>query len=496
MPRRRRRAPKRQDSAVDPIPLAPGPPATPWAFVSDASVECGRANEPETYYEWLRKTDQCKQLPLSSQLSSFFEPDSGRSRALSTELIDDLREIAYCPSRITCTCTPGTLIHPSSNAASARLLSDHPWPFDLHKEGTVQGWVGKRLLEYYWHHTWPSPVVEFPPAAGSAPAVERKVKSNVFGPLLHPSRTAVHQGLTLTLLRHAPPSTNRRPNQRNRWLRYMFRGSEPLPPLNQFPPLNSALGTMVFDGDFDEEAALALWGNFERCDVRLSAAKGWAESDYSPPAHLADDEHITLKGINGVTVAFLALVDWEHRKVFWSSWKTQGIVLADLMRHGAGWLLFRHPDPLHMPMSTQLFFQPLDLSDINEGAIIWTFIRNWFPIDPASRYPLPRHVVRERAMLLFRVWASRYSSSTSIEDSLPPHINILRDISPAWYETFDWRNEDEQRLFTMSCGWAFGVGAALVIETYARQAADAADGAAHKMKLQVSVFFRSLFRAA
>lgn len=393
--------------------------------------------------------------------------------------IDGLREIAFCPSLITCTCPGGTMIHPTCKLGTARLHADREWLFDLKTPGALQDWVWRRLLEYYWYHIWPSPSAVFPSPSTASGEV---TPSNVLGPLHHPSRTAVHQGLVLTLLGHAPPKRNPRLHLRTKWLEYLYLGETPQLDDDRFPPLNGAVGTMVLSHAFDEEAALALWGIFERCNVRLSTCAGWAASGFTPPR--AVDDEITLRSVNGVTVVFLSLVAWEHRKVFCSNWTLQGIILDDLLRHGLGWLMFQHRDPFSLSVSTRLFFQPLHLGDINEGAIMWSSIFAWLPADPHSSFPASQRQVRLRAILLFRTWATRYN------DSLP-YLNVLRLISPAWYEKFDWRDLEGQReRFAVSCGWALGTGVALVVEQFERLSSVSG------LKAQVAPFFREYFSVA
>lgn len=450
----------------------------------------------ECFYDWLERTSKCKDLPLCDELAKFF--DASRVGDISMKFIDDMREIAFCPSQTPCTCAKGAGSHPSCAASDARLLLNHNWAWDLRRSEMIQGWVWKRLLEYYWEHKWTYPWAQFP-RPGSTASELAESKSNILGPMYHPSRTAVHQGLTLTLIRHDPPSKNPRKTLRNKWLRYLYRGDEAWPDPEHFPRLSGAVGTMVYDLDFDEDAALALWGNFEKCYVELSAPEGWAASDYSPPAALGDRAPVKLKRVNGVTVAFLTVVCWEYRKVFCSSWKLQGIILADLLKNKAGWLLFQHPDPQSMSISTRLFFQQLEPRDINEGAIMWYALRGWFPVDPTSTFPAPRQVVFNRTILLLRVWATRYTSdgSSALDAGLPRYLNVLRDMSPAWYEDFDWRIDDEQDMFAVCCGWALGTGIALVAEELERRARGQRTLApAPQLKHQVSEYFREYFRVA
>lgn len=452
--------------------------------------------DAECYYQWLKNTDTCKGTSLCWELDKFFA--ASRRSELSMSFLDDLREIAFCPSLITCTCSGGTLIHPNCRPAIGRLHASHEWSFDLSRPGALQDWTWRRLLEYYWHHAWPSPEANFPPLSTSATT---SFKSNVLGPLHHPSRTAVHQGLTLTLLRHAPPKSNPRSQLRNKWIRYLCRGADSLPAVDQFPPFSPAVGTMVLDNQFDEEAALGLWGIFERCDIDICPCAGWAASGFSAPGTIADDETVSLRSINGVTVVFLSLVflslvAWEHRKVFCQSWRLQGIILSDLLRHGVGWLLFQHRDSYSMSISTQLFFQPLDLRDTNEGALMWSSVFEWLPPDPGDVFPSTWSEGRARALLLFRTWATRYATKGPIQDSLPRYLNVLRDMSPAWYEDFDWQVHDAHVRFTSSCGLALGTGVALVVERFEQMlGSDLPDGV-HTLRAQVADFFREYFDTA
>lgn len=455
------------------------------------------ADMAEEFFIWLLDVDPCSKKHYVSDLLEFCNAPPSR---LSPQVITDLDALhsrtlhlkarngvwaAGQSIEVTCRCQPRKTMIKRDVPNIPRDVSGHLypesnaegyWPFDYDPQSeanrsNILQWVLKRLAEYIWHHTAPHPYATFPSAKSIAtsrswarllPAGLLPDK-HVFGmsvPILHLQRPiSFHGGPMVRLLKYSKPDRMEMTDLRYRWLSYLYRGPIPDGRCHDFPPLTCSIITMFLGPQLDATAAQHLWGVYKKCDIEVSRREGWIEAGYTPPCSLRDRKPCLLQGINGITVAFCAAPPSRINLFIFP--EVMDVILSDLLRNGAIWLLCNKRESLK------------DLLELCLGRVYFTATNS----DTCSLNAALPSVCR-RVSLIFKAWLHRPIAPYSLLSTPLSFQEILQDIGALGDRNIEvptstriqvfagsmvlnaWR---EQRTETMECQWrtyhvaAFGI---------------------------------------
>lgn len=360
------------------FPGSEGFPETPWFTISTGDSHL-------KFLEWLRDLDPCRNdnvVDLILQCRPSGPPPvwaeaARRLRHMAAELDGTRRELP-----VTCACDPACgarPIRPMPEGVGCQL-SFGPgrstwstldgWAFDAtcYAWPAVLAWMAVRIDEFAWHHALQHRRAEFPPEIGPAdpPAFgpvpwdwDWRTPSAQPGSSSEPTPSAAtpsgaEAGLVIQLLGHEWPEPVADMPLRRKWLSYLHRETPPEYKVMDFPPLSCSLLTIMDAPGFGEDAAMALWGTYLQCEIRVTPLGGWAACGLERGKELADDEPLWLKGINGVTIAFLALPTLAARRKLLQMWRPCDLTLQDLERCQVLWLLPQSVGPPSRRSSTDI----------------------------------------------------------------------------------------------------------------------------------------------
>lgn len=289
--------------------------------------------------------------------------------------------------------TPFILTPELDQSAVGRLFPHHEWPFDHQGGPGLVHWVARRLQEHYNHHHWISSRAQFPlPGQQERDHTQDAPRStNAFDPRVRESTDEV-SAPWIRLIRYQLPEGDPPTNLMAKWLPYLYRGPVPEGAYRRFPPLNCALMTMLSEPEWRETATLQLFGTFDQCDVEilvnysadhLSSGTDRASSDRPElKVHL-------LKGISGLTVLFLSLVEPIPVIDLLTSLNSGGPVVTDLLRCFGTPML-----PEDRPLKRASILSP------TSRALVRLCRSSFLSTSPARRFS-------HRIMQLMQIWLSR-----------------------------------------------------------------------------------------
>ncbi|EKD00014.1 hypothetical protein A1Q2_05672 [Trichosporon asahii var. asahii CBS 8904] len=269
------------------------------------------------------------------------------------------------------------------SSGTCKLSDSYSWPFDLLNSDRALWWVINRLREASTLEGLPAHAssANFPSRSSAVPTHESERASTHFGPFNDIGISLALQSCDM------PPVNVARLTvvQRAKWLHYIHRRSGPLP-LSDFPSLTHVVATMVEHYDFTDEIAMVVYGVFESCNINIVVHHDRIPSfTGAPSTHLHDVSSVrngvTLEGINGTTVLFLACLVLQEAKAIQKLLDmevTGPVILRDMANCGLGWVI-----------------QPRDAQDI---------ISNWLERDEIPRdttAPCPR------LSLFLTAWVTR-----------------------------------------------------------------------------------------
>lgn len=288
----------------------------------------------EFFFDWLQLIDTCLNVPVTPRIAQLLcrdgklrrgEPPPGAANILGDlyMLDNDLdvgeNRVCGCPMCLEAL-SAGPLPMPYSGpavfspvppvAAVGQLFPHRDWPFDHHpnRGGSILLWVAERLEDYLRNSYWASPCAVFPAPTRSLPPLFAEAKeslqglpeSNVYRPDGIGFASGRETGPWLRLL-HCAPLHEPMTAEGLRWLPYLLRAPIEEDCLVRFPPLTSALHTFTSCREFYDGAAMSLFGAFKTCDVEFGLP-------YVVPPWSACRHSVTYRGINGITVCFLAML--------------------------------------------------------------------------------------------------------------------------------------------------------------------------------------------
>lgn len=254
-------------------------------------------------------------------------------------------------------------------------------------------WVARRLQEHYNQHHWVSASAQFPLPGQQGPDHTQDAlrSTNAFDPRVRESTDEV-SAPWIRLIRYQLPEGDPPTNLMAKWLPYLYRGPVPEGAYRQFPPLNCALTTMLSEPEWRETATLQLFGTFDECDVEILATNSGDHISSSTDNVRSDRRAVNvhlLKGISGVTVLFLSLVDSPPVIDLLASLNSGGPVVTDLLRCFGTPML-----PEDRPLKRGSILSP------TSRALVRLCRSSFLSTSPARRFS-------HRIMQLMQMWLSR-----------------------------------------------------------------------------------------
>lgn len=314
---------------------------------------------------------------------------------------------AHCVAAVVELCPP--------TGATGTLFPDRDWAFDCSDGQHIMRWMSYRLSEYLYHKLWYAPCAEFP-----KPSTRSKHVTKVFKKLGAPSDSDTFDPREhgngkpwIKLIRCGPRrGGSGNSSLRSKWLQYLYRGQLPADYLQRFPPLNTAVQSMLRHVDWDEDAALEVFGTFEDCDVELCGVRD-SDPGTSMQGRGSQTETVVVRGINGLTVLFLSHAPWVIGRLsagLLGNWRIGSVILEDLRNH------FTSP-PLWdiWPEKAQ------DPTELLSNALNLTFI-----IASKPRVPFTTERLCDRVSKLIQLWLSRQRTQVLLEKEPLPLVDILK----------------------------------------------------------------------
>lgn len=287
----------------------------------------------------------------------------------------------------------------------------------------------KRLKEFHDHHNWCAPQGLFPaPFTRSRRLTKAVIKfrstpaSNVFDPRRRARRETQNWKPWLKLVYCEAPRA--KPSAlRLKWLSYLYQQPLPTDALKRFPPLNSALMTMTSEPDWDEAAAIELFGCFTRCDVEVLDNGG---SDGGVAQDSVRFEAHPVRGVNGLTVVFLAHFLRHLTPVSYTllgTWKAGMVIVRDILNSPGAHVLMED-------RSEDTSDNGLVIPEVcrHRGWLMKGALVDLLSLASENHVPFTLESLCERVSQLMQAWACRRRIQQLLDVKPLPLLDILKEV--------------------------------------------------------------------
>lgn len=373
--------------------------------------------------QWLEGLVPCL---MCEPVEKYFKRLSSISIPNLVKIITDFEKTGKRPSS-SCECASGssgssnTATPTSLPLATCRLLDETVWAYDHVVESThALTWIKNRWLEKHCENTlcagwkkyvdeasnklWALSYGQFLPWA-IFPFYHTCAKNyTVFGPSRAPSGL---NGAVITLKRRQQSNPGSGEEDHGPWIFYLHRPSLTLP-VECGAPLTAAIGVMVLEPTFQDMDAKRLFACHTGCEVDIVAAEDWTNVGFAPPPGVKGTKEVCLKGLNGVSVLYLACcvlrMDDACAKLLQMK-ETGNMVLNDMIKRNFVGVL-----EVHAPVCLEAL-----VSSAMQVSTEWCF-----------------QTLCQRFSLWFRVWTNRPKAERLLRQS-PLDLNRLtKDLLALW----------------------------------------------------------------
>lgn len=325
------------------------------------------------------------------------------------------------------------------SGAKGTLTSERNWPYDFtpecgesahrHQEGGILRWMALRLEEHILHFSWHNPVAEFPLPRPRLLRLGRVFHGSSSASTCHvfdPRDRGSVSKPWIKLVYCKPPdkSMAELPSSHQKLIAYFYRGSPPGDVL-RFPPINCMSSTIMALPEWNDDTIFDVFSVFEHCEVEILAMRNGHHGKYCRRDELCEVQ--SLKGINGLSVLFLALSDPSVQVSLLSFWKAGKIILDDMARHPIrGWFSEDRPH-------TDYIFR-------DDPDTLSVTLSRLFTNACQERVAFSLTSLCHRVSLLFEVWITCRESRDLLKRSPLPYKAILDHIFETLVDPYYGRN--------------------------------------------------------